>query len=223
MPSTDAARYEWPGGLTWLAHPDEPLQRASHALVAAGQVWVVDPLEADGIANELGALGEVAGVVVLLDRHTRDAAAFASRYDVPVFVPAAVAVDAADLGVPTQRFRGELGDTGYRARPVVSFPIWREAALVSEDGGTVVVGDVLGTAPYFRGPGERLAVHPALRLWPPRGQLGDLDPERLLVGHGAPVLEEAGRAIEDALAGARRRAPRALWGALVATLRRTLG
>lgn len=223
MPSTDAARYEWPGGLTWLAHPDESMQRASHALAASGQVWVVDPLEAPGIQDELEALGEVAGVVVLLDRHTRDAAAFAARYDVPVFVPEAAAVDAADLGVPTERFRGELGDTGYRARPVVSLPLWREAALVSEDGGTVVVGDVLGTAAYFRAPRERLALHPALRLWPPRRQLGDLDPERLLVGHGAPVLEDGGQAIEDALAGARRGAPRALWGALVATLRRTLG
>lgn len=221
MPST-AARHEWSGGLTWLAQPDEPMQRASHALAAAGQVWVVDPLEAPGIHDELEALGDVAGVVVLLDRHTRDAAAFAERYDVPVSVPAAVAGGIDDLGVPIEPFHGELADTGYGARPVVSLPLWREAALVSDDGKTVVVGDVLGTAAYFRAPGERLAVHPAHRLFPPRRQLGDLDPERLLVGHGAPVLEDAGSAIRDALAGARRRAPRALWGALIATLRRTV-
>ncbi|WP_166377168.1 hypothetical protein [Halorubrum sp. BOL3-1] len=31
--------------------------------------------------------GDVAGVVVLQDRHTRDAAAVARRHGVPVFVP----------------------------------------------------------------------------------------------------------------------------------------
>lgn len=220
MPSIDAARYEWPGGLTWLAHPDEPMQRASHALAAAGHVYLVDPLEAPEIAGELGALGEVAGVVVLLDRHTRDAAAFASRYGVPVYVPEAVADGIGDLGVPVERFRTELVDTGYRARAVVENRFWREAALVSDDGATAVVPEALGTAGYYTAPDERVGVSPPLRLFPPRRQLGDLDPERLLVGHGAPVLEDAGTAVRDALAGARRRAPRAYWGAFRELLRR---
>lgn len=220
MPSTDAARYEWPGGLTWLAHPDEPMQRTSHALVASGQVWVVDPLEAPGISDELEALGEVAGVVVLLDRHTRDAAAFAARYDVPVYVPEAVADGLDDLGVPVERFRGELVDTGYRARAVVENRFWREAALVSDDGATAVVPEALGTGRFYTVPGERVGVSPPLRLFPPRRQLGGLDPERLLVGHGEPVLEDAGTAVRDALAGARQRAPRAYWGAFRELLRR---
>ena len=220
MPSTDAALYEWPGGLTWLAEADDPLMRASHALSADGAVWLVDPVDAAGIDDAVAALGEVAGVVLLLDRHKRDTKAFAERHGVAVHVPATL-TDAADgLGVPVERFEGTLGETGYRARPVVSNRLWREAALVSDDGATLVVPEALGTNPFFRAPGERVGVHPGLRLLPPRRQLAGLDPERLLVGHGAPVLDGAGVAMRDALAGSRRRAPRAYLRALLGLLRR---
>jgi hypothetical protein len=201
----------WSGGLTWLAHPAELQQRASHALTVDGQVWVIDPLEAPDVDDALDELGEVAGVVLLLDRHRRDAAAFAERYDVAVHVPEPLG-DAADrLGVPVEPFAGELAATGYRARPVVDNRFWREAALVSGDGATALVPEALGTNPFYTAPGERVGVSPVLRPFPPRRQLGDLAPERLLVGHGPPVLENAGPAVEAALAGARRRAPRLFW------------
>lgn len=213
-PGEDPQTVEWPGGLTWLAHPEESLQRASHAIAVDDQVWVVEPVDAAGIDEAIEALGDVAGVVVLLDRHTRDAAMFARRYDVAVHLPTVIGDVGDTLAVPVEPVRAELGETGYRARPVVRNRFWREAALVSEDGATVLVGDVLGTADYFLAPGERVAVHPGLRLWPPRRRLGDLDPQRLLVGHGPPVLQDAGPAIREGLAGARRRAPRAYWSAL---------
>jgi hypothetical protein len=54
---------------------------------------------------------------------------------------------------------------------------------------------------------ESLGVHPALRLTPPR-RLRRFSPERLLVGHGAGVHEDASAVLEDALSGARARAPR---------------
>ncbi|MDZ7700923.1 MAG: hypothetical protein U5J98_02010 [Halobacteriales archaeon] len=222
MPASDAAPalHEWPGGLTWLARPDEPMQRASHALGDGDDVWLVDPLDADGIDATIDGLGEVAGVVVLLDRHTRDAAAFADRHDVAVHVPELL-TDAADgLGAPVERFADELGDTGYRVRPVVANRFWREAALVGDDGGSLIVPEALGTNPFVRAPGEAVGVHPVLRPVPPRRQLGDLAPDRLLVGHGAPVLDGAAPAISDALAGARRRAPAAYWGTLRALLGR---
>lgn len=201
----------WPGGLSWLAHPDEPEQRASHALAVDGGVWVVDPLEVPEIHEALAELGEVRGVVLLLDRHRRDAAAFADRYDVAVHVPEPLG-DAADrLGVSVEPFDGELAETGYRSRPVVDNRLWREAALVSADGATALVPEALGTNRFYAAPGERVGVSPVLRPFPPRRQLGDLAPDRLLVGHGPPVLEDAAPAVEDALAGARRRAPRLYW------------
>lgn len=205
---------EWAGGLTWLAHPDESMERASHALAAGDGVWLVEPLEADGIHESIAALGEVAGVVLLIDRHKRDAAAFAERYDVAVHVPEPLGVSTDVLGVPVVAFTGELADTGYLARSVVDNRFWREAALERADGRTAVVPEALGTAPFFTAPGERVGVHLGLRLFPPRTRLGDLAPERLLVGHGPPVLEEAAPAVRDALAGARRRAPRVYWRTL---------
>lgn len=68
--------------------------------------------------------------------------------------------------------------------------------------------EALGTAPLFRAPGERLAVHPALRPLPPRRQLAGLEPEHLLLGHGEGIHgEAASAALREALAGARRTAP----------------
>lgn len=210
---------EWPGGLTWLAHPNEAEQRASHALATDEGVWLVDPLEAEGVDEAGEALGEVAGVVLLLDRHRRDAAAFAARYGVAVHLPEPLAPAAVGVDAPVERFDGELADTGYRSRPVVDNRFWLEAALVGDGGETALVPEALGTNPFYTAPGERVGVNPFLRPFPPRRQLGDLAPERLLVGHGPPLLEDAGPAVRDALDGARRRAPAAYWHLLRSLVR----
>jgi hypothetical protein len=50
----------WSGGIGWLAHSDEAGMRTSHAFVGDdGGVWVVDPLDAPEIDDELATLGEV--------------------------------------------------------------------------------------------------------------------------------------------------------------------
>jgi hypothetical protein len=198
---------EWDGGFSWIAHPEEGMQRASHALRDGDAVWVVDPVDFDGLDDRLGEAEEVAGVVVLLDRHERAAAAVARRHDAAVHVPAWMDGVAGELDAPVERFEGTLGDTAYRARRVLDNRIWQECALF--DGETLVVPEAVGTAEYFRSGSERLGVHPMLRLLPPRRQLGDLDPDRVLTGHGVGVLEAGGTALEDALAGSRRRAPAA--------------
>lgn len=202
------------GGATWIAYPDESMQRASHALEADDGVWLVDPVDAEDLDDWVAERGSVAGVVVLLDRHTRGAAAIARRHDVAVHVPAPLAGLVDDLDAPVERFRGELADTGYRPHQVIDRSFWRECALYRPADGTLVVPEAVGTAAFFRTADERLGVHPALRVVPPRAALGDLRPDRVLVGHGDPVLEEAGSALADALAGARRRAPRLYAGAV---------
>ena len=199
----------WDGGLGWIAYPDERMQRASHALDTDEGVWVVDPVDAPGVDDLLADLGDVVGVALCLDRHKRDAAAVARRHDVPVFIPEWMDGVASKLDAPVERVGRELGDSGYRVRRVrdASIPPWQEAALY--DGETLLVAEAVGTASFFRAGDERLGVHPMLRPIPPRDALGDLTPDRILVGHGEGVFDDATAALRDALAGARRRIPAA--------------
>ena len=197
---------EFEGGVGWLAHPEETMQRAGHALVDDGRVWLVDPVDAKGLDGRLADLGTVAGVVVLYDYHRRDAAAIATRHDAPVLLPAGMtALDDDDVAAPVRRLEGRLGDTGYYLRPVTQRRFWQEWALF--DGETLVVAESLGTADYFLAPGERLGVSLARRAVPPGG-LADLEPERVLCGHGAGVEADAAGELQRALAAARRTAPR---------------
>ncbi|XVH31371.1 hypothetical protein ACNS7O_13385 [Haloferacaceae archaeon DSL9] len=198
----------WDGGAGWIAYPDETMERASHALVSDGDVWVVDPVDADGLDDLLTSLGTVAGVVVCFDRHERDAAAVARRHGASVHVATWMSDIADDLDAPIERFESELGDSGYRAFPIrrSRLPPWRELGLYSESERTLVVPESLGTAPYFRAADERLGVHPMLRLVPPTDVLSDFAPERILVGHGEGVSEDATTALHDALEHSRSRA-----------------
>jgi hypothetical protein len=69
----------------------------------------------------------------------------------------------------------------------------------------LVCADALGTAAYFRAGEERLAVHPLLRLRPPR--LG-VQPEVILCGHGPGIFDNADAALREALRTSRRRIAR---------------
>ncbi|SIR58031.1 hypothetical protein [Natronorubrum thiooxidans] len=195
------------GGVGWIAHPDERMQRASHALEIDGEVWVFDPVDVEGIDELLAEFGDVAGVVVLLDRHKRDAAAIANRHDVPVFLPDCFEGVTEELDAPVARFSETLSDTGLEAQTVVDNRFWQEVALYNPADGTLLVPESVGTASYFLAGSERLGVHPMRRLRPPRAELGRFQPERVLVGHGHGVLTDAGTALEDALTKSVRHTP----------------
>jgi hypothetical protein len=202
----------WDQGVGWIAYPDEGMQRASHAVVGDdGGVWVVDPVDAPGLDDLLAEFGDVAGVVVGLDRHKRDSAAVARRHDVAVHLPQWMSGVAGDLDAPVERFGGELADSGFQAVRIrdTAIPPWQEVGLYHDDDGTLIVPEAVGTATYFRAPGERLGVHPMLRLTPPRRELSRFDPDRVLVGHGEGVTTDAAGALRDALDNARSNAPAA--------------
>jgi len=260
--------YRFEGGVGWLAHPDERMQRASHALVArhgsghsetlegnkpdsgengesgintvegnntatdnspsqdsdtfegtsggadsGGQdvvsdadVWVVDPVDVNGLDEMLAELGRVRGVVLLLDRHTRDSAAVANRHDVPVWIPEFFDGVAGELEAPVERFRHDLADSGFAVHEVIDSRFWQEALLFDRERGIMAVPEAVGTAEYFLAGDERLGVHPMLRLKPPSG-LMRLDPEHVLVGHGEGIHSNATDALEDAIQGSQSRTP----------------
>lgn len=172
------------------------LRRCSHALAAGGRVWLLDPIAATGadgdpIEERVRALGEPAGVLQLLDRHTRESEGWARRLGVPLHV------------VPTH-----VDGAPFVFLPVVRRRFWRETALWWPEQRVLVTADALGTIRhYFRVADERLGVHPLLRLTPPRSLRG-LEPRHVLVGHGKGVHgDDTPDALATALSGARRRIP----------------
>jgi len=196
----------WDRGASWIAYPEETMQRASHVLETEAGAIVVDPVDAEGIDDLFAGFGDVAGVIVLLNRHKRDSAAIAKRHDVPVYVPDALAGVENDIDAPTERVHRQIPDTDYGVHELTSNAVWQEAALYGDEDDTLVVPEAVGTADYFLAGSERLGVHPMLRLTPPT-KLNRLTPERLLVGHGHGIMDDASGAVADALRGSRSRTP----------------
>jgi len=195
---------EFDHGFGWQA-ADELLQRTSHAVLAAGRVWVTDALYGPGIEERIRALGEPAGVIQLLDRHSRDCGAVARRLGVPLHV------------TPF----GGVPNAPFEVVAVSRMRLGREVALYFSQERVLVCGDALGSAGYFRAGDEPFGVHPLLRFFPPRRALSGVEPEHVLFGHGEGLHgAEAGHALHEALATARRRLPQAWLGGLRAALRR---
>jgi hypothetical protein len=177
-------------GLTWVI--DEPMERASHALVDGGRVWLIDPTDEREAVERALSLGEPAAVLQLLDRHGRACAALAAR-----------------LGVPHKRVPRDLPGTPFEVMPVVSNPLWHEVALWWPALGALVVAEAVGTARLFAPGPAGAGVHIGLRLLPPR-KLARYAPTHLLVGHGPPIHgPAAAAALHEALERSRRDLPHA--------------
>jgi hypothetical protein len=196
----------WAHGVGWIAHPGEAMQRASHALEVDGEVWIVDPVDVAGLDELLAEFGTVAGVVLLLDRHKRDAASIANRHDVAVHVPAWMDGVEPNIAAPVERVRTEVGQTGYGVHPVIDNRFWQEAALYGEDTGHLLVSEALGSAPYYRRKNHDVGVHPALRLFPPK-RLRQFTPRRVDFGHGRGTDADPEGKIRRAIDRSRRSAP----------------
>ena len=184
-------------GFGWIAPEPAFMRRCSHALAVDGRVWLVDPVWDEEALERAAALGEPAGVVQLLDRHGRDCTRVAERFGVPLHVVPAAPPE----GAP------------FEVIPLLRNRFWQEVALWFPAEGTLVCADTVGTAQYYRGPEERLAVSPVLRLLPPR-KLLRVEPEHILVGHGEGIHDDAAAALRDAVTRARSRTPAWLWSGL---------
>ncbi len=101
----------------------------------------------------------------------------------------------------------------FEVIPLLRNRFWQEVALWFPAERTLVSADAVGTAQYYRGPQERLAVSPVLRLLPPR-KLLRVEPEHILVGHGEGIHDDAAAALRDAVTRARSRTPAWLWSGL---------
>jgi len=167
MPRRIRVYDEYAFGFSWVL--EEAMQRTSHALVDGGRVWLVDPVAFDEALDRAAGLGEIAGVLQLLDRHNRDCAALAERY-----------------GVPLHKVPDEVPGSHFKAIPVVRFPGWKETTLWWPDQQALVVAEVVGANELYTGGRAAAGMHPMLRALPPRG-LRSYSPRHLLMGHGAGI------------------------------------
>jgi len=207
---SDGARItaEFDSGVSWIAHPDEDGQRASHAIRTSDGVWLFDPLDAPNVEEHISDMGAVAGVAVLLNFHARDAGELARKYDVSVHIPEWMGRVEERVDASIERYTLSP-DEEFRIFPCRPFPGWEEVFWYHEPSETLAVGDTFGTTAPFLIKDERLGLELFRRLQPP-AQLAGLKPERVLVGHGDPVTEDAPEALRNALDGARRSFPTAL-------------
>ena len=166
------------------------MARSCHAIAHEGRVWLVDPLTDDEALDAAEALGQIAGVIQLLDRHDRDSETLARRYDVPY------------LRLPEQ-----LPDTPFAVSRMVWLPGWRELSLWLPSQSALVVAESVGTGAYFALAGRPAGIHPMLRLRPPGG-LRAHRPRHLMVGHGPSLHEGAAEALDEALARSVKDIPR---------------
>jgi hypothetical protein len=182
---------EHPLGLSWVV--EEPMARASHALVHDGRVWFIDPVDDGPAVERAAALGTPTAVLQLLDRHGRDCEAVATRLGIDLHV------------VPHQ-----LPDAPFEVIELVDNRLWREVALWWPQRNALVVPESVGTSRMFTGDHGDVGVHIGLRLLPPR-KLAGYAPEHLLVGHGPPLHgDDTGIALRSALHRSRRDLPRVL-------------
>ena len=190
-----------PIGITWII--EEPMARASHALVSDSKVWIIDPVDDADAMAAVAELGEPEAVIQLLDRHNRDSAEVAER-----------------LGVPLIRLPESLPGTPFDVIDVVDRSIWKEKALWWQDERVLVVAEAVGTNRFYRPASAGAGIHLGLRLAPPRQALGSYLPNHLLVGHGPPIHgPRATEALQQAMDRSRRDFPAALAGAPAAFLK----
>ncbi len=190
---------EFEGGVGWIAYPDEPMQRAAHGIESGDELWIIDPVDTAGVDDIFADYSPIGGVVVLLDRHLRDAAAIASRHNVAVHIPTWMTGVEDALPAPVEQLDGELGS--YRVDRLLDNRFWQEAILY--DGDTLVVPEAVGRTDYCLVGNETLGVHPMLRPRPPK-TLTEYTPTRLLLGHGTGIFENAPETIQQAIKASRR-------------------
>ena len=175
------------------------MQRGSHALLADGGVWLVDPVADDAALAAAEELGPVKGVLQLLDRHPRGCEELAERY-----------------GVAHHRLPEEpVAGAPFEFHHTLWLPGWRELHLWWPERRLLIVSEAVGSSPYFAA-GRRAGIHPFLRLHPP-GAPRHHDPEHLLFGHGAPIHADGVAVLDEAYSNSIRDIP----GAVGAMFRRS--
>lgn len=188
-------------GFGWFGKPEENMRRTSHAFVEDEEVYLVDPVDAKNLDQEIKEYGEVKGIIILFGRHVRDSEKLAKRYDCPIYVPEWFG---RKLEEELTEISGNVPGTDWEIHDVVDSRLSREAALYHRETKTLIVADSLGTAKHLRGRGEKLGMSPLYRFIPPE-RLLNFEPERIFCGHGEGIQENASEIMKKTIREGRKR------------------
>ncbi len=131
-------------GFGWISPKPGWMARASHALATDGDVWLIDPVDFDGLDDRLRSLGDPTGVLQLFGRHHRNCASIAAR-----------------LGVRHLVVPETVVDSPFETIPITGLPGRQETALWWAEKRTLIVAEAVGTAAYYRAHGQPLGILPS--------------------------------------------------------------
>ncbi len=172
----------------------------SYWLRTDSETVVIDANESEDAYN-IGESSRCTAVIVTSGWHERSALLFSKRTGAPVFVPEGHAkrlevVESYDTYGDGDRLPGGLK----------AIAVFGEAALLSNlHGGTLIVGDALGTSAKWTPKGEALGFHPGSSREVSidgAGRLLEHEVENLLPAHGPPLLGDAKAKLADAVVAA---------------------
>jgi hypothetical protein len=187
-------------------HPGEfGAEVGAYALRAGDLTLLVDPIVPDPAMLDEIVTGSVA-ILVTIPYHTRDAEALAARYGATVHGHPAVAKRLSDTDAFRPAAPGDELPGGARPYPVGrprrhEMPLWLPSHRAVAFGDAVVEtggGELRIWADGPRTERQRRFLHE--RFAPTLEPLVELEPERVLVTHGRPVLSGGAAALRAAVA-----------------------
>ncbi len=178
-----------PGIFQWrIVWPDRWSLESYFLRTDAGSV-LIDPIESMAL-DEVDRAGDVAAVVLTVGWHERSARLFARRTGAQVFVPAADTHMIEDLDAYQTYGDGDDLPCGLKAIGVPGLTAGEQALLWPGHGGTLFVGDALGTTAKWAPDGIPIGGHPNGHPRPVQtlSHLLEFGFENLLPGHGDALL-----------------------------------
>ncbi|PYI91168.1 MAG: hypothetical protein DME97_14550 [Verrucomicrobia bacterium] len=189
-----------PGIFIWRFYdPSVKADLFSTALETATSAYLIDPipLVPEAVAS-LARRVEIAGIIVTNENHERAAARFAGKFNVPIYMDAALA-GAMELpgAVPVQ---GNTLPADLTAVEIEGGPAGEIAIHFAGSDGTMIIGDVLiNFEPYGFAllPAKYCSNFKVMRR--SLAKLLDYSFDRMLFGHGMPILSQARQRLEQLL------------------------
>ena len=172
----------------------------SYWLRTGSESVVIDAHEGAAL-DDIWDSGDCSAVIITSRWHERSSLLFSKRTGATVFVP-----EGHERGLELVESYETYGDGDRLPGGLRAIRVFGEAALLSDlHGGTLIVGDGLGTTAKWTPKGEAIGFHPGSArevFIEGAGRLLEHEFENLLPAHGPPLLGDAKAKLAEAVAAA---------------------